>query len=178
MDFILTQGIVLKKKLRGEHDGEVTLFTYEFGKIRALAISLFKLTSRLSSRLEPTNYVSAYFTFSKDRFRLVNVYLNEFFNFYSNKEKLKTALFITSMYDLLIPERFADEHLFNFLLETLRHLKKEMVWSSKITAAFKLLFLGRFLQLLGYLNESDLKDQKSLVPKIKQTIKKIVLNLA
>lgn len=146
--------------------------------MRAFATGLFKTTSRLSSRLEPTNYVSAHFTFSKDRFRLINVYLNEFFNFYANQEKLKTALFITSMFDILIPERFADEHLFNFLLENLRYLKKEKKWLHTIAAAFKLLFIGKFLQLLGYLNESDLKDQKSLVPKIKQTIRKIVLNLA
>ena len=56
---VIVEAIVLDKEDLGEQDSRVFLYTKNFGKISAKATSLRKITSKLSSHLEPLNYISA-----------------------------------------------------------------------------------------------------------------------
>ena len=56
---VITEAIVLDKEDLGEQDSRVFLYTKDFGKIGAKAVSLRKITSKLAAHLEPFNYVNA-----------------------------------------------------------------------------------------------------------------------
>jgi len=52
-----TEGIVLKRSMRGEYDGNIILYTKDLGKISTFAKSIRKITSKLSGHMIPGNIV-------------------------------------------------------------------------------------------------------------------------
>jgi recombinational DNA repair protein (RecF pathway) len=49
----LTQAIILERESQGELDCRITVWSREFGRLRGRAVSLRKITSKLSAHLEP-----------------------------------------------------------------------------------------------------------------------------
>ena len=71
MEEYFTEALVLDKEPIGESDSLISLYTKELGKITARAISIRKITSKLSSHLEPLNFVDARLV-HKNRFQVVD----------------------------------------------------------------------------------------------------------
>lgn len=54
---IYTRALVLARRESGEWDGMISLFTEDYGKVMARAKSIRKITSKLSSHLQPLHFV-------------------------------------------------------------------------------------------------------------------------
>lgn len=65
MHEFVTRGVVLSMEPSGEFDARYSLFTEQFGRIRARAKSVRKPTSKLAGHLQPGNLVSARFVETK-----------------------------------------------------------------------------------------------------------------
>lgn len=57
MKEVYTRAIVLSREHRGDFDDMVSFFTEDLGKVRARAISIRKITSKLSGHLQPMRFV-------------------------------------------------------------------------------------------------------------------------
>ncbi len=54
MDEFVTESVVLEKRVSGEADAIITLYTKDLGRVTAFARSSRKITSKLSAHLEPS----------------------------------------------------------------------------------------------------------------------------
>ncbi len=66
-----TEAIVLDKEPAGEADLQVFLYTKDFGRITAKAVSARKIVSKLAGHLEPFNIIQARLV-QKNRFQVVD----------------------------------------------------------------------------------------------------------
>jgi len=71
-----TEALVLDKEPVGEADSRVFLYTRDLGRIAATAVSARKITSKLSSHLEPLNFVKVRMI-HKNRFQIVDALKTE-----------------------------------------------------------------------------------------------------
>ncbi|MDP3710785.1 MAG: DNA repair protein RecO [bacterium] len=70
-----TEGIVLKKTAVGEADALFTIYTKDYGKIRAMAQGVKKETAKLKGHLETLNLVQLGFVLGKNGERLTQASL-------------------------------------------------------------------------------------------------------
>ncbi|MFH1759227.1 MAG: DNA repair protein RecO [Patescibacteria group bacterium] len=76
----LTEAIVLEREDLREQDSRITFYTKELGRVSAKATSARKITSRLSSHLEPLNLINLRLVY-KNNFQIVDALtLNRFTN--------------------------------------------------------------------------------------------------
>lgn len=67
-----TEALVLDKQDLGELDARVFLFTEKLGKVRAKITSARKITSKLSSHLEPLNWIKVRLVERKNDFQVAD----------------------------------------------------------------------------------------------------------
>jgi DNA repair protein RecO len=65
MNEFYSRAVVLERNNRGEIDGEVSLFTEQYGKVVLRAKSINKITSKSSAHLQPLRFVRVRWTESK-----------------------------------------------------------------------------------------------------------------
>lgn len=143
--YYTTHGIILKKTDVGEADALFTLYTKEFGKIRAKAQGVKKEEAKLKGHLEPLNFSLISFVVGKNGERLTHAILCEpWHGIRANLEKLKTAVRMAS---------YVDEQCFN-------GEKDEGVWQT-LMAHFMLLEKTPEIEN-DFLNSFEVEIQKCL----------------
>ena len=145
MEYHTSEGIVLKKIPYGEYDALYSIYTKEFGKIRARAQGVKKEGAKLKSHLEPLSLVNVTFVLGKQGERLTHGTMIRFFeSMRQNKEKLFAGLRIAALMDEKIFSGQKDEGLWDLLLESLLVLD-EHEFSGEVFQRFS----HRFTPFLG-----------------------------
>lgn len=117
--------IILKNVPHGEADALVTLYTKEFGKIRAIATGVKKEQAKLKGHLEPLNFSFVHFVTGKRGERLTSARaLESWGKIRDDLDRLMHAQSILHMFDRACFERMADEGMWMILYETLISLER------------------------------------------------------
>jgi len=147
------QGIILQKKDHRDVDRCFVLYTFERGKIQAIAQGTRKIESKLSGNLELLNH--ALFTIGKGRMldRIATVDgVGSFQHIKNNLYALSAALYCFEIFDRCVQWEERDEPLFLLLIDFLETLQKTPRTSGQKTLAH--LFIIKLSFLLG-LHEAD-----------------------
>jgi DNA repair protein RecO (recombination protein O) len=148
-----TEAIVLRTYRLGEADKIISLFSRQFGRIRAAATGAQRPKSRYGGLLEPLTYIRLWLfeRENRDLFRVNSVELLEsFFGMQRDYRMQLAAQYLSEAAERLLPEREVNERAFRLYLAVLRGLKT----SSEIDRPllyfdYWMLRLGGFLPPLG-----------------------------
>ena len=146
------EAIVLRQQTLGESDRIVTLFTREYGKVRAVARGIRRPTSRLAGRIEP---------FTHARLLLAR---GRTFDIIAQAEIVRPfpgvrvdllrgayAAYVMELIDRGVPERDRQEEIFVLIVDALDALE----WAREDDAEIaSLKFAVRLAGLLGYQPET------------------------
>lgn len=114
-----TEGLILKRSDLGEADSLFTIYTRDFGKIRALAQGIKKRGAKLRGHLEPLSLSSISFVSGRNGPRLTSAVLQSSFpEVRSFCDKLSVGLYMASLIDKECLEGEKDESLWEFLRGT------------------------------------------------------------
>jgi DNA repair protein RecO (recombination protein O) len=153
MPLTSAEAIVLRGYSLAEADLIATLFTREFGKIRAVAKSARRLKSRFSGTLEPLSHIRIDF-YERENRELV--YLNRcdleetFFDLQADYGFQVAGAYMVEITDALLPDREANPKVFRLLLSILQGRKQGVV-----TTALLAYFNYWMLRLSGFLPVLD-----------------------
>lgn len=146
--WMLLKGIVVRKMEVGEHNQLVTVYTQELGKIRVLAKSAKKNTSKQAGHLELFNLVDFVAVPGKNYPIITQAQSSEnFLGIKSSFPKLMAGFFVLETFHRLVYEEERDLNLWSFLngqLNKLNGLEKSETKS--MLAEFK----KELLEVLGY----------------------------
>jgi len=146
-----TEGIILKKIDAGEADAFFTIYTKDFGKIRALAQGVKKSTAKLKGHLEALNFSAVSFVLGRRGERLTQATLIESWpSVRANYDKFVAAYQVADLFDkgCLVGEK--DEPLWNLLHGALDSLEVWSDFSEKARDDFLRGFELRLSHSLGY----------------------------
>lgn len=162
MEMYSTQGIILKKIDIGETDALFTIYTRDYGKIRALAQGIKKEGAKLKGHLETLNLSSIQFVVGKNGERLTHAeVLQHWTATRADIMRLQAAWSMANTIDThcLIGEE--DGNLWNFLLESFVLLDSDK-YSEASAENFMLAFKEGLASVLGYADSAGLPSPKVL----------------
>ncbi len=141
-------GIVLKKIDIGEDAVLLSIYTKEFGKLRAVAQGIKKEQAKLRGHLEPLNLVTVQYVSGKNGMRLTHAALEEYWDVLRNSwPAYSSACSIAALVDNVCFENDPDKALWLLLLESFATLNQE---GFSEYAALQSSFEIRFAESLGY----------------------------
>jgi DNA repair protein RecO (recombination protein O) len=141
-----TQGIILKQTKLGEFDRIVTIYTPEFGKLRAVAKGACRPKSKLGGNVEPLTH--SLMLMAKGRNLDIvtqSQTINGFLALKSNLWRMACGLYVLELIDSFAVEGGENRPLFDLLLEILQQLSEPD--SSEIALRY---FELHLLHYLGY----------------------------
>lgn len=145
------EAIVLRRVDFKEHDLLVYLYTQESGLIKVLATGAKKFNSKLAAHLEPISLVNYLCIINHFSYKLVSVNnLNYFQDIRDNLIKQNTVGLIFNYFNKIVKENEADYSLFNHLKTWLEYFNKQKIENSNQADAYLLIFLIKFLEILGF----------------------------
>ncbi len=151
-----TEGIILRRADAGEVDSLFTIYTKDFGKIRARAQGVKKESAKLKGHLEPLSLSSLSLVSGKNILRLTGASLVNFFPaIRGDFNKLRAAFYIAAVIDEHCFDGEKDENLWRVLTNGLEALEK-MEYKAEEIKNFLRSFEEKFLSSLGYHGEKDL----------------------
>ena len=132
-----TDGIILKKTDTGEADIFFTMYTKDFGKIRAFAQGIKKEGAKLRGHLEPLSVSKISFVLGRNGERLTHANLVYFWPaIRGTSEKLKAAHRIAEHVDAQCLPGQKDECVWSLLMESFLVLEKG-AYSEEIAERFE-----------------------------------------
>ena len=148
-----TEAVVLRSYRLGEADKIVSLFTRQFGRLRAVAAGAQRPKGRYGATLEPLSYVRLWIfeRENRDLLRLNSAELLEsFFDMQRQYRVQIAAQYVAEVSERLLPERELNERVFRLLLAVLRGMKR----SSELERPL-LYFNYWLLRLAGFLPDLE-----------------------
>lgn len=155
-----TQGIIIKRINFGEADRILTIFTKRYGKIKAIAKGVRRITSRRGGNLEVFNLVTVFLTEGRN-FEIVTEaeVVKSFLNLRKNLKKVGLAYYFCELVESLCPEKQENERVFELLSKILEDLEEEREIREIREMGGKKYFEINLLKELGYLSrDSGYKD--------------------
>ena len=145
-----TEGIVLKKLDVGEHDALYSIYTSDFGKMRALAQGIRREEAKLRGHLEPLSLARVQFVIGRGGEKLIGATLADFFpRLRSREHTLLVAAEIAREVDIQCFPGEKDTQIWELLNETFAVLDHEE-FSEDDMSPFLTDFRARFRASLGY----------------------------
>ena len=145
-----TEGIILKRTDIGEADSLFSIYTKEFGKVRARAQGVKKEDAKLKGHLEPLNMSAITFVLGKNGERLTHASLLHYWpSIRENYEKLAFASYIAAMTDAHCFPGQQDERIWNLLISSLIALDSGVYEEGGYRDALRS-FGREFLSAMGY----------------------------
>jgi DNA repair protein RecO (recombination protein O) len=161
------EGIILKRSNLGEADKLLSVFTKEEGKIKVLAKSIRKITSRKAGSLELFNQVKLLLVKGKNLDIITEVtVVNDFSIWRTDLKKVGVAYYLTELVDKLTPEKQEQFMVFNILQTSFNNL------SSGNATKIILEFEKKLLNELGFGLPQKFDAQKSLKNYIEEITEK------
>ncbi|MGQ9545847.1 MAG: DNA repair protein RecO [Dehalococcoidia bacterium] len=141
-----TQGIILKQTKLGEFDKIVTIYTPEFGKLRAVAKGACRPQSKLGGNVEPLTHSLLFLAKGRNLDIITQSQtINGFLTLKSDLWRMACGLYILELIDALTVEGAENRLLFELLLDALNQLS-EPDSSETVLRYFEL----HLLHYLGY----------------------------
>jgi DNA repair protein RecO (recombination protein O) len=146
------EAIVLRQQTLGESDRIVTLFTREYGKVRAAARGVRRPTSRLAGRIEPFTHVRLLLARGRTFDIIAQAEIvRPFPGVRLDLLRGAYAAYVVELIDRGVPERDRQEELFALIVDALDALE----WAREDDAEIaSLKFAVRLAGLLGYQPET------------------------
>lgn len=120
-----TEGIILKRANFGEADRILTIYTKHYGKIRALAKGVRKVTSRKGGNVEAFNHVSLFLAQGKNLDIVSEAQvINSFKSWRKDLLKVGLAFYFCELVDKLTPDGQANQAVFELLRGSLAQIGK------------------------------------------------------
>lgn len=154
-----TEAFVLSVLSSGEKNNFITLFTREFGMIRAKAQSVRVIDSKLRYALQEYSYIEVSLVKGKDVWRITNA-LPVYNIYFELKEKPDIFMVIARVFLLLrrlMPEEGCEALIFSDL-EKLANNSKTIPYSKQNTETIEWLIVLRILCFLGYCHKENFGD--------------------
>lgn len=148
-----TQALVLGSRERGEADKVVTLYTKEFGLVRARATGMRSEASRMRYALQHYARVAASLIRGKQGWRLAGVSLEQASG---NVENTKIFARIAALTERLVQGEETNPLLFSVLSDAHTALMTPQNGVSIVTSV-EILCVARMLHALGYLSHEALE---------------------
>lgn len=137
-----TRGIIIRKADLGEADRLFTIYTREYGKIQARAISVKKAESKLKGYLELFNYADFGIARSKTIDIITDVIpINNFLSLRVSLPSITKAFYVSELLDKLMVGPEKDDYLWQLVLKTFQELD---------TSNWPVDFEIKLLSALGY----------------------------
>lgn len=122
-----TEAIVLRTYRLGEADKIVSLFTRQWGRLRAVAAGAQRPKSRYGGTLEPLSYIRLWLfeRENRDLLRINSAELVEsFFDMQKDYRVQVAAQFVAEVAQQFLPEREVNERAFRLMVAVLKALKR------------------------------------------------------
>lgn len=164
------KGLVLNSKIQGEYDKLITVYSYEWGKIRAVAPSAKKITAKLSAATEPLTE-SEFMVFNNNSSRLKVTGARILKNNTTIKTNFERSIY--ALYAAEIGDKFAPFNLANTIKYDLILRIWEILAVCRYPKRALMAFILRFLKQSGYSFVDYLKNNNAFVvdSNIEKTIK-------
>jgi DNA repair protein RecO (recombination protein O) len=147
------EAIVLRQQQLGEADRIITLFTREFGKLRAVAKGVRRPTSRLSGRIEPFTHARLLLARGRTLDVIAQAEIVEAFaGLRADLIRSAHAAYVAELVDRGMPDRDRHDDVFDLTRETLGALEPAGRDSAEMTV---LRFALRLTGFLGYQPETE-----------------------
>lgn len=135
MSSLKDTAVILRTYRTGEADKIIVLYTKEHGKLRAIAKSSRKTTSKLGARLEPLSYVNVILWQGKSLATVTSVdVIDNFSNIRSDLDKVLMATTMVEIIEKFTPDEHSDMDFFRLLANALETVNNN--FSPAILAAF------------------------------------------
>jgi len=159
-----TEGVILKRSNYGEADRILTIYTKHYGKIKAIAKGVRKITSRKGGNLELFNHCVLFLAKGRNLDIITEAQvINSFSRLGDDLEKVAAAFYLVELVDQLTAEEQVNRQVFDLLVETLDGLCAASYELRAITQSFEV----ELLKLLGFWSETlDRKDIKGYIEEI------------
>ena len=161
-----TEGVILKRSNYGEADRILTVYTKHYGKIRAIAKGVRKITSRKGGNLELFNHCVLFLAEGRNLDIITEVQVvNSFSRLSPDLEKTASAFYLVELVDQLTPVGQVNRQVFDLLIEGLVQI------SAGANADERGKNINRFevnlLRLLGFWSDKiDKRDVRSYIEEI------------
>lgn len=151
MNSFKTQGIIIKRQDFSEADRILTIFTERFGKVKALAKSVRKISAKLAGSLEPYMLVDLQLHEGKTFYIVTGASIVEDFpSIHEDLEKAASAFYLGELIDKFESEDHKTPAVFELMMETLKMMDRgEQQQNKLLLRAFEI----RLLHLAGYLGD-------------------------
>ena len=141
-----TEAIIIKRHKFGEADRLITLFTSDFGKVRAIAKGAMRPKSKLGGNVELLSYSQLMLARGRNLDIITQAQaIDNFLPIRDSLELMSAGFYLTELVDAFTEENVEDRELFSLFLNTL----KEMAGSSDMERALRYFEL-RLLSHMGY----------------------------
>jgi DNA repair protein RecO (recombination protein O) len=121
-----TEGIIIKRKNFGEADKILTIFTKHYGKIKAIAKGIRKITSKKAGILELFNHCKLVLARGKDLDIITEAeVINNFFSLMGSLNRVGVAWYFCELVDKLTAEGQANKDIFELLKNYLENIGEE-----------------------------------------------------
>lgn len=138
---------MLKKNDIGEADVLFTLYTRDFGKMRALAKGIKKEGAKLRGHLEPLSYAAINFVLGKNGERLTHAELRNYWSGIRNDfGKVHAVQYMAELVDKHCFPGEKDDKLWGLLIDNFFYLEKISNFPKDFLVSFETKFWG----CLGY----------------------------
>lgn len=147
MEFLKTDGVVLKRTNVGDNDVILTIFTAEKGVLQATAHGVKSLKSRLAAGCALFTYSEFVLAAGKGMYRVRSCEPKEcFYNLATNIERLAFATYLADLTGYSVQENTADKRLLSLLLNTFYLLAN----SQRELRTVKCVYELKLLNYLGF----------------------------
>ncbi len=159
-----TEGVILRRSNFGEADRILTIYTKHYGKIRAIAKGVRKITSRKGGNVELFNHCVLFLAKGKNLDIVTEAQVvNSFSRLGDDLEKTAAAFYLVELVDQLTPDGQVNRQVFDLLVGALNEL---LVTSYKLPVTIRK-FEIKLLKLLGFWSDAvDIKNVKSYIEEI------------
>ena len=165
-----TEGVILKRLNYGEADRILTVYTKNYGKIRAMAKGVRKITSRKGGNVELFNHCVLFLAEGRNLDIVTEAQVvNSFSRLSQDLEKTAAAFYLVELIDQLTPDGQVNRQVFDLLVRTLNELLVTGYrFSEKKTLPVTIQkFEIELLNLLGFWSDSiDRRDIKGYIEEI------------
>src|SRR3972149_4011701 len=149
-----TEGFVIAGSNYGEANRYLSIFTRDFGLVRASAQSLRKATSKLRFSLQDFSYSRVDLVRGKEIWRITNAkHISGYEKFGGNMESIKMLANIFRLLRRLCHGEEENPELFIYLQEIYSFLEKEEL-SAEDIKNFEAVSVLKILHCLGYIGDS------------------------
>ena len=124
MHSLKTRGVVIKRINYGEADKILTIFTERFGKVKAIAKGVRKISSKMAGNLEPFNLINLQLHEGKTFFTVTGAEIVECYDCDRQLSISSRAVYTAEIIDKIFAEEEKNITAFELLIESLRNIAK------------------------------------------------------